>query len=188
MRILKLIIVAVTIFFCSCSQKKSGNVILSNDSMADSVSQILNLSKITAYRNGNKIWELNANEIIQISENKRIKANPVKLLIYDETAILSAVLYADSAISNESTDSLFVWGNVKFNAESGEKLFSNSLEWNKRKKMLLSNDFVELKSADGEVMRGKGFKADESFKWWEFAQEVTGNFPSVDAEFEKNED
>jgi LPS export ABC transporter protein LptC len=184
----KFVIIVIIALFCSCSQKKGANIILSTDSAADSVSQIIGFSTITSYRNGNKVWSLKSNEIIQISQNKRIKANPVKLFIFGDSSKINAVLTADSGISNESTDSLFVWGNVRIDVESGEKLLSNSLEWNKKKKILTSKDFVEISSGDGEIMRGKGFTADESFEWWEFAQDVSGNFPSIEAEFDKNEE
>lgn len=181
----KIIIIIIAAIICSCSQKKDKNIILSSDSSADSVSQILEFSTITSYRDGNKLWELKSQNIIQLTENNRIKANPVNLTIFGDSSKISAVLTADSGIANETTDSLFVWGNVKINGRNGEKLSSPTLEWNKKKKILVSNDFVELISADGEIMRGKGFKADESFEWWEFARDVSGNFPSIQAEIEE---
>jgi LPS export ABC transporter protein LptC len=182
----KNLIVLIVLIFCSCSQKKNSNIILSGDSAADSISQVINFSTITAYRDGNKIWELSADEIIQISDSKRIKANPVKMLIYGDSSKVNAVVTADSGISNENNDSLFLWGNVRIDAKSGEKLSSNSLEWRKREKILTSNDFVEISTSDGEIMRGKGFRADEGFEWWEFAKEVSGKFPSIEAEFGKD--
>jgi len=184
----KVLIILIVLIFCSCSQKKSGNVILPSDSAADSISQVIHFSTIAAYRDGDKIWELSADEIIQISDSKRIKANPVKMLIYGDSSKISVVVTADSGISNEKNDSLFLWGNVKIDAKSGEKLSSNSLEWKKREKILTSNDFVEISTSDGEIMRGKGFRADEGFEWWEFAKEVSGKFPSIDAEFGKDEE
>ena len=113
------------------------------------------------------------------------KASPIKLTIFGDSAKINAVLTADSGISNAKTDSLFVWGNVKIDAHSGEKLSSQTLEWNKNQKLLLSEDVVEISTADGEVIRGRGFRAAENFEWWDFATEVSGNFPSVEAEFQK---
>ena len=182
----RIIFVAIFILFCSCSQKKDKNIILSNDSSADSVSQILEYSTITAYRDGNKLWVLRSQNIIQLLENNKIKANPVHLTIFGDSAQINAVLTADSGLANGTTDSLFVWGNVKINGKNGEKLSSPTLEWNKKKGTLNSDDFVELTSADGEIMRGKGFTADESFEWWEFAKEVSGNFPSFENDLKKD--
>ena len=183
----KIIFLAAFALICSCSQKKNANVILSNDSSADSVSQILNNSTITAYRDGNKLWELNSQEIMQMTDDNKIKANPVKLTIFSDSSKVSAILTADSGIANERTDSLFVWGNVEINAHGGEKLTGQTLEWRKNEQILVSDDFVELRSADGEIIRGRGFRAAQDFEWWDFSNEVSGNFPSIEAEFDKEE-
>jgi LPS export ABC transporter protein LptC len=183
----KIIIAVIFLIICSCAQKKNLNVILSSDASADSISQILNYSTITAYNDGNKLWELKARELIQLTGSNRIKANPVRLTIFSDSSKVNAVLTADSGISNEKTDSIFVWGNVVIDAHSGEKLLAQNLEWNKKEKILTSEDFVELRSADGEIIRGRGFRAAEDFEWWDFNNEVSGNFPSINTEFEKDD-
>jgi LPS export ABC transporter protein LptC len=145
----------------------------------------LEFSAISAYRGDNRLWELKAIKIIQTTIDNRILAAPVKLTIFGDSAKISAVLTADSGISNAKNDSLFVWGNVKIDAHSGERLLSPTLEWNTKEKLLLSNDIVEISTADGEIIRGRGFRAAENFEWWDFDNDVSGNFPSVQAEFEK---
>lgn len=181
----KIIFFLIILLFCSCSKNKNVSTIQSSDSSGDSVSQILENSSITAYREGNRLWELQAKKIVNTTEDNRIHANPVRLTIFGDSSKVSAILTADSGISNAKTDSLFVWGNVRINATSGEKLSSPTLEWNKNKKLLLSNDMVEISTADGEVIRGRGFRAAEDFEWWDFDNEVSGRFPSMEAELEK---
>ncbi|MCL1946160.1 MAG: LPS export ABC transporter periplasmic protein LptC [Chitinivibrionia bacterium] len=183
----KIIFFATFALICCCSQKKNANVILSSDSSADSVSQILNNSTVTAYRDGNKLWELKSQEIMQMTLDYKIKASPVHLTLFSDSAKVSAILTADSGVANERIDTLFVWGNVNIDAHSGEKLIGQTLQWRKDEKILVSDDFVELRSSDGEIIRGRGFRAAQDFEWWDFSNEVSGNFPSIDAEFEKGE-
>lgn len=182
----KIIIIAILLIFCSCSKNKNASTIQSSDSSGDSVSQILESSSITAYRENSKLWKLESEKLFQTTADSRILASPVKLTIFGDSSKVSAVVTSDSGISNAKTDSIFVWGNVKINATSGEKLSSQTLEWDKKQKLLLSNDVVEISTADGEIIRGRGFRAAEDFEWWDFDNDVSGNFPSVQAEFEKD--
>ena len=182
---LKIIIILTLLTLCSCSRDKNASTILSSDSSGDSVSQILEFSVINAYRGGNRLWELKSHKLTQSAIDSRITASPVKLTLFDDTAGVSGILTADNGIANAKMDSLFVWGNVKIDATSGERLLSATLEWHKNEKLLLSEDLVEISTADGEIIRGRGFRAAENFEWWDFATEVSGNFPSMQAEFEK---
>jgi|GEM_PF-2182676 len=182
----KIIIFVMLALIFSCNQRAGSNIILSDDTSSDSVLQILNNSTITAYREGNKHWQLNADEILQMSETQQIRVNPVRLTLFADGGVVNAVLLSDSGFTNARTDTFFVWGNVEITAHSGEKLLARTLEWQTRENLLVSNDFVELRSADGEIMRGRGFRAAENFEWWEFANEVSGNFPSMQTELERS--
>jgi LPS export ABC transporter protein LptC len=182
---LRIIIETAILFICSCAKDKNASTIIASNSSGDSVSQILEYSAITAYRENNKLWELKAIKMTQATADKKLSAAPVKITIFDDSSRVSAVLTADNGVANEKVDSLFVWGNVKIDAVSGEKLSSPSLQWDKKEKLLLSNDLVEISTADGEIIRGRGFRAAENFEWWEFAGEVSGTFSSVEAELNK---
>ena len=182
---LKIIVIAMLALIFSCNQRAASNIILSSDASSDTVLQILNNSTITAYKEGSKHWLLNSAEILQMSETNEIRANPVHLTLFADGEIVNAILTADSGITNARTDTFFVWGNVSIVAHSGEKLLAQTLQWQTRENLLVSDDFVELRSADGEVMRGRGFRAAENFEWWNFAHQVSGNFPSINAEFER---
>jgi len=182
---LKIIVLVMLALIFACNQRAGSNIILSDDASSDSVSQILNNSTITAYKDGSKHWQLNADEILQMNETNQIRANPVRLTLFADEGVVNAILTSDSAITNARTDTFFVWGNVNITAHSGEKLLAQTLQWQTRENLLVSDGFVELRSADGEIMRGRGFRAAENFEWWNFAHEVSGNFPSINAEFER---
>jgi len=183
----KIIIFALFAFIFSCNQRTASNIVLSSDASPDSVSLILNSSTIIAYREGKTHWKLTSDEMLQMSQTNQIRVKPVRLTLFAEGEAVNAVLTADSGLTNEKMDTLFVWGNVEITAHSGEKLLARSLQWQTAKNLLVSDDFVELRSADGEVMRGKGFKAAENFEWWDFENQVSGNFPSIYAEFERGQ-
>ena len=81
-------------------------------------------------------------------------------------------LTAKYAIRFESKNEIIVRDSVVRNSGKGEKLETEELIWNDKKKKMSSKKFVKITKPD-EVIYGYGFEADQEFNRWEIIQ-VTG--------------
>ena len=81
-------------------------------------------------------------------------------------------LTAKYAIRYESKNEIIVRDSVIWNSGKGEKLETEELVWNDKKKKMSSKKFVKITKPD-EVIYGYGFEADQEFNRWEIIQ-VTG--------------
>lgn len=184
MSTLLLCILALFSFSCTKNEKQLQR---QGDTSGDVTRQTLQESVIFAYDSTTKLWELRSQSIHQLTDDKKIVAIPVVLDIFNDSGVITTTVTADSGSTPQAMNSFFVWGNVRIRNRDSSKVITNSLGWNKSRRKLFSDDYVEILSADGEQMRGKGFEAGEDLSWWEFHQEVRGNFPSFDKRLQGND-
>ncbi len=144
--------------------------------------QELTTATLAAYDNTTRIWQLKTKKLIQNREIKQIKIAPVDLNMYSDTGTVTTHVLSDSGITTEKMESFFIWGHVVITDEDGNTIRSKSLSWDKKERRLHSDDYVEIATVGGEVLRGKGFNAAEDFSWWEFHEDVTGKFTNFDDE------
>ncbi len=152
--------------------------------------QELTAATLAAYDDTTRIWKLKTKKLIQNREIKQITIAPVDLNMYNDSGAVTTHVLSDSGITTEKMESFFIWGHVVITDEDGNTIRSKSLSWDKKERRLHSSDYVEIASAGGEVLRGKGFNAAEDFSWWEFHEDVTGKFTNFDEElgFDKKEE
>lgn len=112
---------------------------------------------------------------------------PVRLLAYDSSGEVITRILADSGYTVLSMDSFFIWGNVDVKRVDKLKIKSESLWLNRSTHKVGSDDFVEITTPAGDVMRGKGLDATESFSEWTLRQSVSGKFPNFRARMESDE-
>ena len=82
----------------------------------------------------------------------------------------------------------FVWGNVYIKNYDDQIIKSETLWWNKATRKVGSDDFVEIKTPEGDVLRGKGLDATESFSSWSLRENVSGEFPNFKERMDSDED
>ncbi len=156
----------------------------------DGTGQEITNAIFSAYDDTVKIWTLTTEKMIQDEEAKQIHLAPVDLNMFNDSGVITTQVESDSGLTTQKMDNFYIWGNVVITDEDGNTMKSRSLNWDKKKRLLYSSDYVEIATKSGEVLRGKGFEASEDFSWWEFKKEVSGKFNNFDTEFEddKNED
>ena len=81
---------------------------------------------------------------------------------YSENAKTATVLKADTARQLKKDDLWGIGGNVEVTNGKGERMTTELLFWDKKEERLYSNAKVQILS-DGQLIRGKGFEADQSF-------------------------
>ncbi len=159
------------------------NRIIAVEEERSSTSQELTNATITSYDDTLKTWRLVTEKLIQNQETKQLHVAPVDLKMFSDSGDVTTHVVSDSGLTTSSGDNFFVWGNVVITDVDGNTMRSQSLSWDKESRILSSNDYVEIRTFDDEMMRGKGFEAAEDFSWWEFKSNVSGEYNNVDEDF-----
>ncbi len=87
------------------------------------------------------------------------------LLFYDPYLNVKSSLKANYGINYENRRIMEAKDNVEVINRKNEKLNTEHLIWDQRKKIIYSDKFVKVTTAD-EVLFGEGFESDETFDKW----------------------
>jgi LPS export ABC transporter protein LptC len=99
-----------------------------------------------------------------LGENPRIvMPKGVKVLFYNDSIKVTTQLTADSAIRKEKTNIMEAYRNVVVVNRKGEKLHTEKLIWDERKRIIYTNVHVLITTADDEILEGDGMEANEDF-------------------------
>lgn len=88
--------------------------------------------------------------------------NGVKIEFYDGDGMMNSKLSSNYAIHYKNSDEMLAKGNVEVLNRKGEKLNTEKLIWDNRKKILRTDAFVKITTKD-EVIYGEGLEANEDF-------------------------
>ena len=86
----------------------------------------------------------------------------IKVSFFSTDGQVSTTMVADYASVVESSSVMTARKNVEVINAKGEKLNTEELIWDEQKKMLYSNAFVKISTAD-EIIYGNGMQANEDF-------------------------
>lgn len=175
-RVLILVIVIAVGFgvrLRGCQPKKE-NTLIRSEKLVHGNGQTLMGANMAAYDDTIKIWELNTDKLIQDVDARKIRVAPVRLKMYHKRGTVAVTVIADSGTTSPEMEQFHIWGHVVITSFEGNRLRSKSLSWSKPTRRLHSEDYVEISTSSGEVLRGKGFDAAEDLTWWEFHQNVSG--------------
>ncbi len=90
----------------------------------------------------------------------------VEVYFYDSLGIVSSSLKADYAISYEKKKLMEAKHHVIVTNPYGEKLLTEHLIWDQKKKTIYTDKSVQVVTKD-KILVGDGFVADEKFETWE---------------------
>ena len=108
----------------------------------------------------------------QLEDPKLVFPKGIDVTFYDRQEKEDSHLRADHAIRFPKR---FLWqasGNVKVTNKEGEMLETEFLNWNERKEIIFSEEFVRITTGN-QVIMGEGFEADQSFSNYRITK-VTG--------------
>ena len=158
------LVILVVIFFSSCS----------NDAMdvaeVSKIPVVFPLNEqhgahITYSDSGQKVLEIRAG-LLQDFGNMEppyvFFGNGITVNFYSANAKSATVLKADTARQLKKEDLWGIGGNVEVTNGKGERMTTELLFWDKKEERLYSDAKVQILS-DGQLIRGKGFEADQSF-------------------------
>ncbi|MBN1981011.1 MAG: LPS export ABC transporter periplasmic protein LptC [Chitinivibrionales bacterium] len=160
-----------------CSLKKEQLPKLS-DSLAVPY-QTINTSTLYCYSGQRLLWKLTSTYLKKnLSDTSSLLAVPVRMIIYDTVKTNTVKILSDSGNTTKNLEKFFLWGNVYIKNWDGLIIQSESLWWDKLTHKFGSEELVEIKTPNGDILRGKGLDATENFSSWTLHQSVSGSFPN----------
>lgn len=173
-----LLFVLSFLMFLSCNNEDQG-IPHSSEEGSEPFQSTQN-SEVYSYKGENLIWRMEAEEMYRSFKNgtDSMLAVPVLLYIFNEERTDSTRILADSGITNEEMNRFFIWGNVDIKKHDGMRILSESLWWDKERAEVGTDDYVQIMTPGGDVLRGKGLESDENFNAWSLKGEVSGRFPN----------
>ena len=181
---LRIFVLFVLAYLAGCSGKKETLPVA-----ADAVKmpyQELDSSVMYSFSGSKKNWILESGHIVKmLADTGHICGVPVKLTVFDSLGKQTSKVLADTGVADASITEITVWGNVFVKAENGVRVKAQKLTWNQKTHRVLSDTYVQLTTAKGDVLRGKGLDAAEDFSSWRFLHDVSGRFPNFRQRVEK---
>jgi LPS export ABC transporter protein LptC len=148
---------------------------------ADTVSvpyQEFERATLFSYQGSQKKWRLQSLQMRKpLSDTGTIIAVPVVLSLYDSVGTTTTRILSDSGTTTARMESFDIWGDVYVRTRDGLVVRSERLRLDNETHEWHSDTFVEIRTAKGDVMHGKGFDASESFSRSSFREKVTGRIP-----------
>ena len=135
-------------------------------------------SSLYFYDGDNKVWQLEARYMRKsLGDTGEILAVPVELSLFDSLGSVSTTVLADSGTTNMEKDTFTVWGNVYVKTRDDLVVKAERLRWSRETHRVKSDRYVQIETPRGDVLRGKGLDANESFSRWSLLSSVSGEFP-----------
>jgi LPS export ABC transporter protein LptC len=173
---------------CIAHCGKNKETVPVSDSVIDHPYQEIDSTAMYYFNGGKLQWKLESQYMRKVlADTGHVLANPVKLYVYDSLGRESMRVLSDSGNSDAPMQMFTVWGNVFVRASNGICVASNRLFWNMKTHRITSDEFVQIKTRNGDILQGKGLEAAEDFSWWKFLHDVSGRFPNFKERVDKGE-
>ena len=151
--------------------------------------QEVGASTLYAYDGPHLIWILDSDYSFKtLEDTSSMLVVPVRMSIFDTLGTKTTRVLADSGLTKKELVEFFLWGNVYIKNYDGQIIRSETLWWNKTTRKVGSDDFVEISTPEGDVLRGKGLDATETFSSWSLRERVSGEFPNFQERMDSDED
>ncbi|MFI5148982.1 MAG: LPS export ABC transporter periplasmic protein LptC [Bacteroidia bacterium] len=90
----------------------------------------------------------------------------IDLRFYNDSLRETTTLTADSAIKEDKDNVMKAFRHVFVVNKKGEKLRTEKLIWDEKKRIIYTDVDVTITTADGDVLWGKGLESNEDFSHW----------------------
>jgi len=175
--ICRIVFLIAAVLIANCARKKE-TIPVSAVSVKTPY-QELDSTVMYSFNGSKKNWILESDHIVKmLADTGHIIGSPVKITVFDSLGKQTSKVLSDSGLADASMAEFTVWGNVFVKAENGVRVKAQKLSWNQKTHRVTSDTHVQLTTAKGDVLRGKGLDAAEDFSSWQFLHDVSGRFPN----------
>ncbi len=122
-----------------------------------------------------------------LSDTGTVLAVPVVLSLFDSAGTTTTKILSDSGTTTAAMESFTIWGDAYVRNKDGLVVRTEKLRLDANTRMWYSDTFVEIRTARGDVLRGKGFEAREDFSHSVFKHNVSGEFPQFRERIESDD-
>jgi LPS export ABC transporter protein LptC len=122
---------------------------------------------------GERLYSLEAETAYVYENEQRIEVVMPKVFFYDANARVHATLVADRGMIYSKTSDLVAHGHVNVLTADSTKLWTDSLSWNNRTRLVKTDAPVEIVTPNGRVS-GIGLVSDAGLTKIEIQSEVQG--------------
>lgn len=165
------------ILFFSCTKKKE-EFPKASDEVARAIQEV-NGSTIYCYDGAVLVWKLDSDYSRRnMDDSSKTLVVPVRLTVFDSSNNKETKVFSDSGHTAKDLNMFYIWGNVDVRNWDGLRIRSQSLWWDKSKRVVGSDDYVKIVTPGGDILKGKGLDASENFSWWTLRNNVSGEFPN----------
>ncbi len=134
-------------------------------------------STITVTSDGRVTALVNYHHMEKYSSQRRVYFDDsVAVDFYDQQGRHTSKLTADRGRLYEETNDVVALGNVVVVSDSGMILRSDSLRWDNRRQKVLTDAFVTITRANGEMLQGHGFESDPNLNYFSI-RKASGTTP-----------
>lgn len=143
---------------------------------------------LLSYAGQHRKWRLDADFMRKpLGDTGTILAVPVELSLFDTTGRSTTRILSDSGITTPKMESFTIWGSVYVRTKDDLVVRTERISLDYQTRMWHSDTFVEIRTAKGDVLRGKGFDAREDFSHSSFKRSVSGSFPEFRRRLESDD-
>lgn len=168
----------VTLLFLSSCTKKKEEFPKASDEISQAIQEV-DGSTLFCYDGSRLLWKLDCDYSRRnVDDSSQTLVVPVRLIVYDSTSTKETKVFSDSGHTAKDLNMFYIWGNVDVRNWDGLRIRSESLWWNKDRRVVGSDDYVRIITPGGDVLEGKGLDASETFSWWTLRDKVKGKFPN----------
>ncbi len=151
--------------------------------------QEVGASTLYGYDGPHLIWILDSDYSFKtLEDTSSMLVVPVRMSIFDSLGTKKTRVLADSGRTKKDMVHFFLWGNVHIKNWDGQIINSETLWWDKTTRKVGSDDFVKIRTPGGDVLRGKGLDATETFSTWTLRERVSGEFPNFQDQMDSDEE
>jgi LPS export ABC transporter protein LptC len=187
LRMLLLTVIISCVIMVDCTEKKAA-LPVSSDTIA-SPYQVFTKSTLFSYEGKHKRWRLDSYFMKKpLADTGSMLVVPVTLWLYDTLGNIRTKVLADSGTTTGTLQNFTVWGNVYIRNQDSLIVRTQKLWLLKGTHKVMSDTFVQIETAKGDILRGKGLDAVEDFSRFSFKSQVTGQFPNFKDRMGKNEE
>lgn len=165
------IVFLVTLTLFSCTKTDPPIEIEDDNNYPDTQ---LDDATIVLSKDGRQSVEVIAKHIDRWEKNDSTEADTVEITFFDENGLKRSILNANRSLIREKTEKISLFGNVVVINEDSTILKSESLFWDPETELITTDDFVEIKKANGDILTGYGLRADRHLNEYEILRDVTG--------------
>jgi hypothetical protein len=109
-----------------------------------------------------------------------VKAKQIVFItLYDSLGVEHSNLTSKRALLREQAAKFSLYGDVVGVSKDSTVLKTQSLFWDPKTELVTTDDYVEIRRADGDILKGWGLRADRDLQNIEIARNVSGNVKNV---------